>query len=587
MFHENIKNGVDAKLLVYEENASVISDKKINLQNIIKNNFFKNNSDNNSNCILINIEKDSERYSRSVKEFKKITLSNFFHLKATYWKERNEFVQDLNNILHFLQNFNNDITSLPVKINEFSEVDDPNIDIQDGPLACYCSHVRSLIYGYKNFNDYTMIVEDDISITNTENIEKYLPLIPNDWDIICLNSAPKNYNYDDRPYYKFVDDFHSGQFYIVRNSCMETLFKNLYPITDQVDVLTSNLHKILNIYNIVDTVYQRNISTNTQNNLHVIFNSPNYSILRKHIIIIQNILDKFINIELPENETRNKIIIENLLFDVLYSFISNPFNFESNNSFINAQYDNKKEINNDSYLYQLFKSIEIVIRCSKKGIHSELVSLSLTNNIINTIRSFQKYHNQIDKIFGCEIKAYNYGSTAHTYILEKNNIILKSYHNEFRWNIKNHEDSNMIYDKELDICKKNNTLISYDVYNKILYIKYLGESLYTNFVLPSDWKQQITDIFEELNNKQIYYPEFNIKNILNKNSKLHFIDFGLAFVINDPDNNENCENFIELLQILQDRFKTTTNNNERLLLYNTFINNIKIHNIEKYLNNIF
>ena len=587
MFHENIKNGVDAKLLVYEENASVISDKKINLQNIIKNNFFKNNSDNNSNCILINIEKDSERYSRSVKEFKKITLSNFFHLKATYWKERNEFVQDLNNILHFLQNFNNDITSLPVKINEFSEVDDPNIDIQDGPLACYCSHIRSLIYGYKNFNDYTIIVEDDISITNTENIEKYLPLIPNDWDIICLNSAPKNYNYGDRPYYKFVDDFHSGQFYIVRNTCIETLFKNLYPITDQVDVLTSNLHKILNIYNIVDTVYQRNISTNTQNNLHVIFNSPNYSILRKHIIIIQNILDKFINIELPENETRNKIIIENLLFDVLYSFISNPFNFESNNSFINAQYDNKKEINNDSYLYQLFKSIEIVIRCSKKGIHSELVSLSLTNNIINTIRSFQKYHNQIDKIFGCEIKAYNYGSTAHTYILEKNNIILKSYHNEFRWNIKNHEDSNMIYDKELDICKKNNTLISYDIYNKILYIKYLGESLYTNFVLPSDWKQQITDIFEELNNKQIYYPEFNIKNILNKNSKLHFIDFGLAFVINDPDNNENCENFIELLQILQDRFKTTTNNNERLLLYNTFINNIKIHNIEKYLNNIF
>ena len=588
MFHENIKKGVDAKLLIYEENASVISDKKINLQNIIKNNFFKNNSDNNSNCILINIEKDSERYSRSVKEFKKITLSNFFHLKATYWKERNEFVQDLNNILHFLQNFNNDITSLPVKINEFSEVDDPNIDIQDGPLACYCSHVRSLIYGYKNFNDYTMIVEDDISITNTENIEKYLPLIPNDWDIICLNSAPKNYNYDDRPYYKFVDDFHSGQFYIVRNSCMETLFKNLYPITDQVDVLTSNLHKILNIYNIVDTVYQRNISTNTQNNLHVIFNSPNYSILRTHIIIIQNILDKFINVELPDNETRNKNIIENILFDVLFSFISNPFNFESNNnSFIKAQFDNKKEINNDSYLYQLFKSIEIVIRCSKKGIHSELVSLSLTNNIIYTIRSFQKYHNQIDKIFGCEIKAYNYGSTAHTYILEKNNIILKSYHNEFRWNIKNHEDSNMIYDKELDICKKNNTLISYDIYNKILYIKYLGESLYTNFVLPSDWKQQITDIFTELNNKQIYYPEFNIKNILNKNSKLHFIDFGLAFVINDPDNNENCENFIELLEILQERFKSTTNNNERLLLYNTLINNIKIHNIVKYLNNIF
>ena len=58
-------------------------------------------------------------------------------------------------------------------------------------------------------------------------------------------------------------------------------------------------------------------------------------------------------------------------------------------------------------------------------------------------------------------------------------------------------------------------------------------------------------------------------------------------MINDPDNNENCENFIELLEILQERFKSTTNNNERLVLYNTFINNIKIHNIVKYLNNIF
>ena len=590
MFHEeNIKTGVDAKLLVYEENASVISDKKINLQNIIKKNFFKNNWENNSNCILINIEKDTERYSRSIKEFEKISLSNFFHLKATYWKKRKEFVEDLNNILHFLKKFNNDdIISLPVEMNEFSEVSDSNIYIQDGPLACYCSHVRSLIYGYKHFKDYTIIVEDDISITNTENIEKYLPLIPDDWDIICLNSAPKKYNYGDRPYYKFVEDFHSGQFYIVRNSSIETLLKNFYPITDQVDVLTSNLHKILNIYNIVDTVYQRNISTNTQNNLHVIFTSPNYSILRIHIQTIQNILDKFINLELPDNNTNNKIILENILFDVLYSFISNPFNFEpSSNYFTKAQYDNVTEINDKSELHQLLKSIEMVIRCSKKGINSEIVSLSLVNNIINTIRSFKKYHKKIDVNFGCEIKSYNYGSTSHTYILEKHNIILKSYNDEFRWKIKGHEKSRLIYEKELNISKNICNLVLYDERNKILYIKYLGESLYTNFVLPSDWKKQIIDIFDDLTNKKIYYPEFNIKNILNKNSKLHFIDFGLAIVKESPNNNKNCENFIELLQILQERFQRTTNNNERLTLYNTFINNIKVHKIEKYLNNIF
>jgi hypothetical protein len=589
MIHdENINNGVDAKLLVYEENASIISDKKINLQNIIKNTFFKNNSDKNSNCILINIEKDSERYSRSVKEFEKISLSNFFHLKATYWKERSTFVNDLNNILQFLKTFNDEISLSPVAINEFSEVDDPNIYIQDGPLACYCSHVRSLIYGYNNFNDYTIIVEDDISITNTENIEKYLPLIPNDWDIICLNSAPKNHNYGDKPYYKFIEDFHSGQFYIVRNTSIETLLKNLYPITDQVDVLTSNLHKILNIYNIVDTVYQRNISTNTQNNLHVIFNSPNYSIVRAHIQTIQNILHEFINKELPFNHVNNTYIMENIMFDVLYSFISNPFELKSS-YFIKSQYNNEKEINSDSELQKLRTSIECVIKYSKKGIHLELVSLSLVNNIINTIRSFKKYHNH--EKFGCEIKSYNYGSTSHTYILQNRSIILKNYHEKFRWNIKDHDDSETIFEKELDICKKIGNLIGYDKDGKILFIEYLGESLYINFVLPYDWKQQIIDIFYDLTSKNIYYPEFNIKNILNKNSKLHFIDFGLAHILKEDDvvdnNSKNCENFIELLEILQTRFKKTNSVNERLILYNTFINNIKVHKIQKYLNNIF
>ena len=590
MFHENIKNGVDAKLLVYEENASVISDKKINIQNIIKNNFFVNNSDSNSNCILINIEKDSERYSRSVEELKKISLSNFCHLKATYWKERNEFVKDLNNILYFLKTFNNDIDILPVVMNEFSEVSDPNIYIQDGPLACYCSHVRSLIYGYNHLNDYTIIAEDDISITNTENIEKYLPCIPNDWHIICLNSAPKNYDYADKPYYKFVDEFHSGHFYIIRNSSIETIFENLYPITDQVDVLISNLHKKLNIYNIVDTVYQRNISTNTQNNLHAIFKSPNYSILRSYIQIIEKILKDFINIELPSNENNNKIIIENILFDVLYSYISNPIIINSESIFIKKveQHDNLDEINNNIQLQELLNSIEFVIKCAKKGIKSKLFALSLTNNIINTIRFFKKYHNTIDTRFLNEkMKAYNYGSTAHTYILQNNNVVVKTYNDQLRWKIDGHDNSNNIYEKELSICKKNDNLLSYDEFNKTLYIKYLGESLYTNFVLPSDWKQQITDIFSNLTKQNIYYPEFNIKNILNKNSKIYFIDFGLASIVENADNTYNCKNFIELLQILENRFKSVNNINERLVLYNTFINNIKIHNIVEYLNNVF
>ena len=112
--------------------------------------------------------------------------------------------------------------------------------IQDGPLGCYCSHLRAMIYGYINFEKYTIIVEDDISITNTENIEKYLKCIPDDWDIICVGAIGKNKIYDE-PYYKFTDEFHSTHFYIINHKCMDKLFRHMYPITDQVDVLVSEI----------------------------------------------------------------------------------------------------------------------------------------------------------------------------------------------------------------------------------------------------------------------------------------------------------------------------------------------------------
>lgn len=587
MFEETIRNGVDAKLFVYEENAVNISNKQINLQRIIKNAFFKNNNDNNSNCILINIESDQERYERSLREFNKLTLTNFFHLRATFWKNRNGFVSDLQHILLYLQQFNDKIDLdilCGIYMNEFSEINDPNISIQDGPLACYCSHLRALIFGYNNLNDYTIIVEDDISITNTENIEKYLPCIPDDWDIICFNSAPKNHDYGDAPYYKFIDEFHSGQFYIVKNTCITTLFANLYPITDQIDVLISNLHKQLNIYNIVDTVYQRNISTNTQNNLHVIFNSPNYDILRIHIQLVQDLVTFFINSELPDNETYNNNIVKNILYDVLYSYISSRTDADNNK--YKPQYDNSIEINNNPNLSKILNSIEVIIKCSKKGINTSLVSLSLTNNIVNTIRIFKKYHNAIHEKYNEKIKAFNYGSSAHTYILESQQIIMKAYDDELRWKTIEHDNIDDIYVKELSMLKKTKKLIFNDDDEKILYLQYLGESLYDSFSLPFDWKRQISRIFFELTARNIYYPEFNIKNILNKNSKLYFIDFGLASIVDDADNNKNYENFIDLLSILENRFENEKHN-EKLILYNTFINNIKVHKVKKYLNNIF
>ena len=65
---------------------------------------------------------------------------------------------------------------------------------------------------------------------------------------------------------------------------METIFKNLYPITDQIDIIISKLHDKLNIYNIPNTVSQKFFTTNIQNNLHIIYNTNNFDVIRAYSI---------------------------------------------------------------------------------------------------------------------------------------------------------------------------------------------------------------------------------------------------------------------------------------------------------------
>ena len=148
MIIEDIKNhiatGVDAKIMQYEENAVIISDDQIDLIEILGG---------KQNCILINMEKDVERYKTSIKQFEKVTIKNFVHLKGTDGrnKDKKYLENDLTYILEFLSQFNSDIKPKQIKINDFSEINDPGVQIQDGPLGCYCSHLRALIYAYLNF----------------------------------------------------------------------------------------------------------------------------------------------------------------------------------------------------------------------------------------------------------------------------------------------------------------------------------------------------------------------------------------------------------------------------------------------------
>jgi hypothetical protein len=565
----------DLKLQQYEEYSGIKNTKTIDLNTLIQNNL--TNKKTTTNCIVINIEKDIKRYLSAIEELKKISFSAFVHLKATFWKEKTNFVNDMNFVLEFLKQYNNMIPNMQFAINNFSESNDKNIKIQDGPLACYCSHVRALIYGYINFKDYTIICEDDIFIGNTEYIKTYIEQMPNDWDIICLNSKPINLVHDG-PYYKFNDTFCSLHFYIVKNKCLPLLFKYLYPIYDQIDIIIGNLHKIFNIYNIINTVYQKNFSTNTQNNLNIIMNTPGYEPTRIMLKKIHSLLTIYINKTLPNNENYNNKICSNIISDVLYDYIMNNASYIVPNDLTNIDsIDDVDDFDDNECkeFTELFNPIYLFIKYCVKGINTRKVVFSLLNDIKHICESFDMHNNGM-------IKAYNYGSSSNVYI--NGDVIIKKFNTKIRWQMENHDDYLKIYNKEIAILKKiyKNNIVCNDL---IIIMPYFGISLYDKFYLPDNWRQQINSIFNCFDDTGIYYPEFNIKNIVIKNDIITFIDYGLA-LINGSKNDTNRNNFIELLNTLQEQFRNM--DSEKLQIqYMIFINNIKNDKGNKYECNVF
>jgi hypothetical protein len=571
---------------------------------------------------MINIAKDTIRYQSAIKEFEKISFNNFVHLRATYWKERTKMLDDLKMVLSFLSNFNKEIDNEMIKnlcINDFSEVNNPKIKIQDGPLACYVSHLRAMIYGYLNFNDYTIIVEDDVSICNTKKMETYLEQIPNDWGVICMNSMPLN-TYYSKPFYKYTDLFHSTHFYIIKNSIMPEIFKNMYPIPDQVDMLIARLNNTINIYNIEDTVYQKNFSTNTQNNLNAIFNGPSYQPIRNYMLSLRNNIQAYIDTILNDNvkvfnnnlKDRNPFIVSSIYSDLIYNTIINNYSYQKSNynsetklDVTIVKYENEYThandpnfVTKDDFFKNIYYDSYRVINCVVKGkdIHDE--AYKLTEKVFRIINSFT-LHNTIDLEFNEIMKAYGYGSSSNVYLLEKSKVIVKVYSSYLRWQCPQHNNIDEIFDKEVENLEKLSLLISADKNTKSIKMKYLGESLYDDFNLPNDWKHQLEVHFNLMDSKGIMYPEFNLRNILVLNDKIHLIDYGLSNV-NDLSKNDNCTTFIKLIEKINDKYleidesdnlfygdeNALLNKQEmKKIYYKTFISNAQFY--DTYPGNIF
>lgn len=513
------------------------------------------------NVIIINILKDKQRYKNTIEELKKLKVNNFVHLVATYWKEKNKMENDLNFVINFLHRFNKLEESPNIKINQFSEISDPNITIQDGPLACYISHLRAMIYGYTNFDDYTIIVEDDIDIKNTSLIEKCLNEVPDDWDIILFNSCPKHVNYGDKTMYKFINEFHSLHFYIIKNSSYQKIFKKLYPVTDQVDVLVSNCFSELNCYNISGKcVMQKNISTNTQNNLHIIYNSPHYHNVRKDVSTIKYQIMSNLQKKLIDNCDNNKFLCIKILFDVVFSYVDEDF-------IQLKDYEYKNTIKNNIKLEIFYDAVLHFLYSVKKGSDIAKSAENIIGRIIEIINMFNFHgkeiiiNNKLLKLF-----AYSYGTSYDCeFVLYKcSDYIIKQYVGNDVSLVKKAFDTDMKFQME----KQNNSNVLIGKYfnpdNNMIIFESDGNLLMEKWNLPVNYEEQIKNYNVMMNNDKI-----TVNNVIIENNKLLFFNIS------------NCEkniiNILNVLNTLNTKYQNLKSDDieHRYVLYKIFCTNIE------------
>ena len=588
--------GIEIKRFQYEQNAQIRDENPINIYDVL------GITEDDIEVVLINLPKDTERYHQSVDEITgKLGVQQFNHLLATYWREQDALITDLTSVCQTLKNNPNYST----QVNSYSELSDPQIRIQDGPLACYVSHVRAILWGMNmRPTGYTLILEDDFVITNTQALADGLrgiissndnrqsdrqpdrqPDFEPDWDIIFCGSISLDPELASMPWHRVTSPFHSSHAYLINNRHADRILARLYPVYDQIDVIISDSRDELVIYNIPNCVYQRDIETNTQNNLDAIFHAPNYHYLRMAIGFIRNGLtectNKLLSDLAPESTAR---IVQHLMTSVIYNTITNYANW----AFDIELHPDTKSVIPPTVDYNL----SILITHCVKGKSVQFICNSIQNACAKLLIGLSELHGMdylIRDDAVIQLQAFNFGSTCRTYeslyVAGQPKYILKVYDPVPRWTCAGHSTAEEIFETESQIlerlytdCQINNEskpLINYQL--RHILMAYAGPSLYDcPTALPENWQEQITRIFTRLSAAGVYYPEFNLANIcVSDDGRMLFIDFGLA-KLTDPApyiNDENCRVFIELLSELMPRLQKETNLDEQHRLYHAFIRN--------------
>lgn len=125
-----------------------------------------------------------------------------------------------------------------------------------GAIGCYLSHVKIWENILKNNYETALIFEDDakIPLTLNQSIENEMNHIPNDWDIVLFGYICKQCRKYEN--YNEVERFMLTHCYLInRKAIIKIMNSNtLFPITQQIDALMSELSSIINIYTVKNKI---------------------------------------------------------------------------------------------------------------------------------------------------------------------------------------------------------------------------------------------------------------------------------------------------------------------------------------------
>lgn len=197
----------------------------------------------NITIYLINMAKSQDRYKRFKDSIQKSDLRpvGFTRIEGVNGK-----AQDLKKLVS-PQAYQNIIKSEKTNYRRY------HYELTRGAVGCYLSHINVYKSVLKQETEYAIIFEDDVRLIKPnilEEINKVLPTIPEDWDILLLGCVcfvcGKFVNYYD------VNRYFLMHGYIVKKSSAEKILHMIEnePIEQQIDARFSDLAErgLLKIY---------------------------------------------------------------------------------------------------------------------------------------------------------------------------------------------------------------------------------------------------------------------------------------------------------------------------------------------------